>query len=231
VIAVISSSPREASALSGLAASHARPTATCLTLAEFKQLVRKIPPALVLTRRELSDGYSDDILDWLAKSELLPSTPVIVLVPADCSPGQEARQLSLGAACVLRDPLRPAVLVEYSGRFLRKARPARPPDARFVLGDATIDPDQQAVMRGKRSAHLSPKEIELARLLAESSGRLVSYEQLYSAICGRKFSGDTVNIRVLFSKLASSFKLVRVDLRQFVQLIPKSGYRYSHPGA
>lgn len=226
MIAVLSSSPREAAALLTLASASGRPTTQCGSISRFKSLVRKVPPVLVLTRHKLSDGYSDDVLAWLGQLSLLPSTSVIVLAKADCDASQEARQLNLGAACVLRDPLRPDVLVQYAHRFLRAARTSATPDACFAIAGATINPDQHQVRKGKLSAHLSPKEVDLARVLAETPGQLVSYDKLYVEICGRKFDGNTANIRVLFGKLVASFQRVRVDLHKVVHLTPKSGYRY-----
>ena len=228
MIAVVSSNLREATALSVLAAGETRTARACTSVAQFKTLARKIPPTLVLARQQLSDGYSDDILSWLKGADLLPDTPVIVLARADCSAGQEARQIHLGAVCVLKDPLRPDVLVEYSSRILRGSRATgAAPSTRFTMAGATIDPDQQRLLRGRHSAHLSPKEIELARLLAEAPGQLVSYEQLYQQICGRSFDGDTANIRVLVGKLVASYKRIHVDLRKAVRVTPKSGYRYA----
>jgi two-component system KDP operon response regulator KdpE len=185
-------------------------------------------PALVITRLRLTDGYSDDVLAALARSKLLPGIAVIVIAEADCTPKQEARQLRLGADSVLKDPLRPDVLLEYSAKFLRNSRRSlgeTPIPRRFNLAGATIIPDLHQLQFGKKKTNLSPKETELARILAEFRGRVVSYDFIYSELFGRTFSGDTANLRVLFGKLVSSFKKLRIDLRTVIQVLPKSGYR------
>jgi DNA-binding response OmpR family regulator len=229
VIIIASSSPREARALALLIENRLRPTRTCASLGQLKTQLRKIPPAVVVTRTNLADGYSDDLLALLSKAELLPGTRVIVLARADCTPRQEARQLSLGADCVLKDPLRPEVLLEYIAKFLRTPQvPARrlPPAEQILLAGATILPDQQQMHYAGRAVHLTPREIELARLLAESPGRTITYHFLYSELFNRTFSGDTVNLRVLLGKLVSSYRKLGIDLRALIRVTPKSGYCY-----
>ncbi len=232
-IAVISSSPREAAALAGLTSAVSKAISAHTSLGHFKGLLRKVSPAVVLTRCDLADGYSDDVLALLAKSGLLPGTAVIVLAKADCTSRQEARQLDLGADCVLKDPLRPDVLVEYTAKFLRARRPKqadlRQPD-QFTLAGATILPDGRHLRLGRKQVHLSPKEIELARLLAESGGKMLTYEFLYSELFGQSFRGNSANGRVLLGKLASSFQKLRINLRALIHVTPKLGFRYAPSG-
>ncbi len=229
MIVIVTSSAREASSLAALVGNCPRPASICISVSQFKSQLRKAPPSLVLTRVKLSDGYSDDILSLLDNSGLLPIARVIVLAGADCPPRQEARQLALGADCVLRDPLRPGVLLEYIAKFLRasslsKAR-SLPPD-KFALAGATVLSDQQQLQCGGRSTHITPKEIELARLLSESPGQTLTYGLLYSELFNRGFPGDSANLRVLLGKLASSFRKLGLDLRSVIRVTPKTGYCY-----
>lgn len=232
MIVIVSSSSREASSLAALIKNCPHPASTCVSIAQFKAQIRKAPPTLVLTRVNLSDGYSDDILSLLDKSSLLPNTRVIVLAGADCSPRQEARQLFLGADCVLRDPLRPGVLLEYTAKFLRTSPRSKtrslPPDD-FILAGATVLSDQQQLQCGGRSTHITPKEVELARLLSESPGKTLTYGLLYGELFNRAFPGDSANLRVLLGKLSSSYRKLGLDLRSAIRVTPKSGYCYLPP--
>jgi hypothetical protein len=49
---------------------------------------------------------------------------------------------------------------------------------------------------------------------------------LYSEILGRRFAGETSNMRVLLGKLGKTTAKVGLDVRQWVEVIPKLGYRY-----
>ena len=211
---------------------RSRPTCTCASLGQFRTQLRKIRPAIVVARARLLDGYSDDLIALLVRTELVPGTRVLVLAGADCTPRQEARQLSLGADCVLKDPLRPEVLLEYIAKFLRPSPTSAPrpsPAEQILFAGGTIRPDQQRLHCRTRSVHLAPKEIELARLLAESPGKTVTYHFLYGELFHRTFSGDTANLRVLLGKLAASYRKLGLDLRARIRVTPKSGYCYLPP--
>jgi DNA-binding response OmpR family regulator len=233
VIIVVSSSPREARALVALVANQPRAVYTCTSIAQFKAQLRKVSPAVVLTRAGLVDGYSDDIIALLTEAGFLPGTKIVVLIEAGCTPRQEARQLALGADCVLRDPLRPEVLLEYTAKFTRAARetrtPAQLPPDQFTLAGATFLPGQQTLSHRDQSIHVAPMEIELARLLADSPGKTLTYQLLYSELLNRTFSGDSSNLRVLLGKLVASYRKLGLDLRASIKVMPKAGYCYNPP--
>jgi DNA-binding response OmpR family regulator len=234
VIIVVSSSPREARALVALAGKHPCAIYSCASIAQLKAQLRKLPPSVVLTRASLADGYCDDVMSLLTGAGFLPGTKVIVLIEADCTPREEARQLALGADCVLRDPLRPEVLLEYIAKFIRVARATRipsqlPPD-QFPLAGAIFLPGQQTLSRGNQSIHVSPMEIALARLLAGSPGKVQTYQLLYSELFNRSFPGDSANLRVLLGKLAASYRKLGINLRATIQVLPKVGYCYQPRG-
>jgi DNA-binding winged helix-turn-helix (wHTH) protein len=68
--------------------------------------------------------------------------------------------------------------------------------------------------------------VTLVELLAHSGGELLTYECLYSDILGRSFRGDTSNMRVLLGKLTASLQPIGIGVRRWVEVIPKTGYRY-----
>jgi DNA-binding winged helix-turn-helix (wHTH) protein len=73
---------------------------------------------------------------------------------------------------------------------------------------------------------LTPREVLLVEVLAGSKGQIVTYETLYSEVLGRRFRGDTSNMRVLLGKLGSSIRPLGLTLQHHVDVIPKTGYRY-----
>jgi DNA-binding response OmpR family regulator len=230
MIIVVSSSPRELRALVALAGSDPRAVYACASAGQFKDHLRKIPPSLVLTRSCLADGYSDDLVALLTAAGFLPGTKLIVLIEAGCTPREEARQLALGADCVLRDPLRPEVLLQYIAKFTRPAHdappPAQLPPDQFSLAGATFIPEQQTLARGRRTVHVAPMEIQLARLLADSPGKTRTYQILYGELFNRAYSGDSSNVRVLLGKLALSYRKLGLNLRAAIRVMPKCGYCY-----
>jgi len=195
------------------------------------RLLRRGAPRVLLIRHRLSDGYSDDIIARLREAPAAISTRIVVLVSAGVSSATEARQLALGADCVQRDPIRTEVLQEYLKKYCEASRPTMSTSGQcradiISFAGATLRTSDRSLTLRKKLAILTPREIELAEILHQSAGEVVSYETLYSEVLGRRYRGDTSNMRVLLGKLASSANSIRIDLRNWVEVIPKSGYRY-----
>ena len=156
---------------------------------------------------------------------------IIVIMSAGISAESEARQLNLGADCVLRDPVRSEVLLAYLEKYQsqRQAKDSlgthRPKDLIQFAG-ATLHISDRRFRRGKKSITLTPREVELVEFLHSYRGEVTSYDALYEGILGRRFGGDTGNMRVLLNKLAASCRCIGITLREWVEVIPKSGYRY-----
>lgn len=186
-----------------------------------------------MARHRLPDGYSDDILTLIHDLANPTGARLVVLAPPDFHPREEARQIALGADCVMRDPVRMDVLVEYLARF--RARPAmnlarqvgsRP---KFQFAGATVFPQERRIEAGGKSVRITPMEIEFVQLLARAPGKVVAYGTLYSEVLERSFGGDTSNMRVLFAKVGTSFNRIGIKIRTVVQVIPKTGYHYLPP--
>jgi DNA-binding response OmpR family regulator len=179
-------------------------------------------------RHRISDGYSDDIIALLAKIGTAHSTRVIILVPAGTPSAIEARQLRLGADCVLRDPIRWEVMLAYIEKYIATAEimrgNERSIDVEFI--GAMMNPGDRTLKIGARAVILTPREALLVELLSGHADRVVSYELLYSEILRRKFEGDTSNMRVLLAKLDASMEKIGLSLRASVKVIPKMGYKY-----
>lgn len=233
MIAIVSSHPGERAAFVALCASRAWVAAECDSVRALPRTLRQSPPRVVLTRHRLGDGYSDDVIALLSEARLTPATKVIVLIEAAASSAQEARQITLGADLVQRDPIRTDVLLEYIGKFRHGATTtdgrSGAPESFSFLGGVIQSMERTFHYRG-RTAALTPRQIELAEILASAPSRVVTYPTLYNDILGRKFRGDTSNMRVLLGKLASTLRPIGLNVRRHVEVIPKTGYRY-RPGA
>lgn len=231
MIVIASTVSRERAALGALCDSRGWPWKECDSVRTLKRSLRPTAPSLVLTRQRLSDGYSDEIIAALKSADLLASTRLVVLASAGFSSALEARQIALGADLVQRDPVRMEVLLEYLQKFLdeSKHQRRRAPSTLlepFAFAGARVDPVDRKLRNGNLSRGLTPREVDLAESLAQSVDQLVTYETLFNDILGRRFRGETSNLRVLLGKLAESANHAGIDLRRWVEVIPKLGYRY-----
>jgi DNA-binding response OmpR family regulator len=166
----------------------------------------------------------------LGRSRPAERPRVIVLMACTSSIQHEARQVNLGADCVLRDPLRIEVLFEYLARYrTRTALPAktvRPASPDFEFAGVHVAPHELLLTKAKRQIRTTPRVVELLTLLHRQTDRVAPYALIYSEVFGRRFTGDTSNCRVLVAKTAAAFQRLGVNLRSSIDVVPKSGYRY-----
>jgi DNA-binding response OmpR family regulator len=235
VIAIISSNARERAAFCALCESIDWPYADFDSLRHARRAALRVRPKGLLTRHRLSDGYSDDILRAPEEFALAPAARVIVVISAGSPADLEARQIGLGADVVLRDPVRADVILAYltrfralAGRLNGVARASSPagPHGMIDFAGARLDVLNRSFHHKGKSIFLSPREVEFIQFLAEIPGEVATYELLYSELLGRKFRGETANMRVLLGKLCDSCAQIGIQLRSWIHVIPKTGYRY-----
>lgn len=231
MIAVVSNSARERTAFAALCASRGWSVSECDGVRATLRLIERLPPRVILARHKLADGYSDDILATLATMGLAMNTRVIVLIAAGSPTSIETRQISLGADCVQRDPVRTDVLVEYLAKYVASAQQHRrdvshaPREIAFA--SAVLHVADRRLVRARKAIRLTPREASLAEILVRSTGEVVSYDRLYLELLGRRPSGDTSNMRVLLGKLSTSAARIGIAVREWIEVIPKMGYRYN----
>ena len=229
MIAILTAIARERAAFAGLCASRGWPTTECDSVRAFTRLLGRISPRIVLTRHKLADGYSDDVITAVTAAGLGSVCKLIVLIGAGATSSIEVRQIALGADCIQRDPVRTDVLIEYLAKYysapqmIRKNRAHEKP---LRLAGAVLNVTERTLQIGDKVVPLTPRETELARVLVQSAGEIISYDVLFTEILGRPFHGDTSNMRVLLGKLSTSAAAIGIGLRNCVDVIPKAGYRY-----
>jgi DNA-binding response OmpR family regulator len=228
VIAIVSSVARERDAFSYLCEQRGWNTAQCPSVRAFRRLATRITPKVLLVRFQLEDGYSDDVIASIAAANAHSRAKIIVLLPATTPTSIEARQLEIGADCVQRDPIRSEVLLAYLAKYVESSPqqsvgPESPP---IEFAGATLNILERTLKLGDDVVGLTPREVMLAELFIEAQGKVVTYDVLYSEILGRRFQGDTSNMRVLLGKLGASLERAGISMRDYVEVIPKTGYRY-----
>jgi len=231
VILIVSPNARERVALVAVCETRGWVANECDSIGALARRLRRAEPKVILCRQRLVDGFSDDVIAAVKEARLRHPPKIVVLANATLSSSMEARQISLGADLVQRDPVRIEVLTEYLAKFRSGATPgpvsakSRPAPAVAFAG-AVVQPLERTARRGNEVIALSPREVQLVELLAQCPDSVVTYEVLYSEILGRKFRGETSNMRVLLGMLDGSYRSLGLALRKWVEVIPKSGYRY-----
>ncbi len=92
-------------------------------------------------------------------------------------------------------------------KFIQRVKSAlddRPP-RRMRVGGLTLDLEKRMVLRGKKTKKLTPKEVELLKLLMERADQIVTREMIMHEIWDTDYLGDTrtldVHIRWLREKI------------------------------
>jgi two-component system response regulator VicR len=139
--------------------------------------LRERAPDLVVLDVMLPDR---DGFDLCALVRQEGRTPVIFLT-ARGQKVDKLRGLNLGADDYVTKPFD---LEEFLARVQVVLRRARPVVEQVTLGNVTVNFRSETATRGKRSLHLTHREFELLRYLAERQERIVDRNELLRAVWG-----------------------------------------------
>jgi DNA-binding winged helix-turn-helix (wHTH) protein/TolB-like protein/Tfp pilus assembly protein PilF len=97
----------------------------------------------------------------------------------------------------------------------------------YEFGSFRLDPANRQLLDQGRALSLTPKALEILVVLVQNGNRLTTKEELMRRVWPDSFVEEanlTVNISALRKLLGET-----VDGRQYIQTVPKSGYRFSVP--
>ncbi len=183
-------------------------------------------------------AYDLAILDWmlpdmsgielcarLRRSPAHVSLPIMLLTAR----GEEAdrvRGLTTGADDYVVKPFSVPELMARVAALLRRAVPERVSDA-LSRGDITLDRAAHRVTRGAREVPLGPTEFRLLEALLESSGRVLSREQLIDRVWGSASEIDDRTVDVHIGRLRKA--LIRGNQADPIRTIRGAGYAIGEP--
>jgi DNA-binding response OmpR family regulator len=197
------------------------------TAAEGLESARRAPPDLVLLDVGLPDLSG---VEACRRLRAFWSGPVIVLTGRR----QEADKvvgLDAGADDYVTKPFSSNELLARIRAALRRARqPLAGPAAQgpLVIGDWRIDRDARTVAVGGRPVHLSAREFDLLRLLAERPGHAVTRRYLFDTIWGPDFYGDERALDVYVMALRKKLEADPYHPRH-IRTVRGVGYRLEPP--
>jgi DNA-binding response OmpR family regulator len=177
---------------------------------------RDMAPDLVILDVMLPDGDGFDLCSLIRQGG---RTPVIMLTAR----GQKAdklRGLALGADDYVTKPFDLEELLARIQAVLRRTRPAV---EQLRLGTVVIDFAALSAWRGPELIHLTHREFEVLRYLAERRGRVVSRNELLSQIWSYAEAPIT---RLVDHAIARLRKKVEPDPRRprFIHTVHGDGY-------
>ena len=160
-------------------------------------------------------------------------TPILMLTAKD-DEFDKVLGLELGADDYMTKPFSPREVVARVKAILRRTRMSddnaqeEQDTSRIMIADLKIMPEYyEAYYRGEK-LELTPKEFELLVYLAKHKGRVLTRDQLLSAVWNYDFAGDTrivdVHISHLRDKIESNTKKP-----VYIKTIRGLGYKLEEP--
>jgi two-component system alkaline phosphatase synthesis response regulator PhoP len=180
------------------------------------QSVRRCPPDLIVLDVMLPGRDGFEVCSVLRQGGRTP----IVMLTARGQKADKVRGLQLGADDYVTKPFHFEELLARIQAVLRRARPAVD---RLVLGDVIIDFVSMQAWTNGHPVHLTHREFEVLRYLAERPSRVVSREELLREIWGYLDSPATRSVDHAIARLRK--KIEREPHRpRFLHTVHGDGY-------
>lgn len=159
--------------------------------------------------------------------------PIIMLTAKD-DEFDKVLGLELGADDYMTKPFSPREVVARIKAVLRRSvttpTPKGETSAPMVLGGLKVFPDRFEVFLDEKQLDFTPKEFELLVYLMENKNRVLTRDQLLSAVWKYDFAGDTRIVDVHISHLREK---IEENSRKpvFIKTIRGLGYKFEEPKA
>ena len=183
---------------------------------------RAFAPDLILLDLTLPDWDGLELFGLVRQGG---KTPIIILTAR----GQKAdkiRGLHLGADDYVTKPFDLEELLARVHAVLRRSSPGLD---RIVLGDVTVDLRAMTVRRGTRDLHLTHREFELLRYLADRRSRVVYRGELLKEVWGYPDAPSTRSVDHAIARLRKKIEPDPARPR-FIHTVHGDGYTLTPEG-
>ena len=136
-----------------------------------------------------------DGLEIIEEVRTYSSVPIIV-ISARTLERSKVAALDMGADDYLTKPFGTAELLARIRTALRHSQKTANENTRYEVGDLMIDFERRLVKVKDQDVHLTQIEYQLLTLLAENSGRVLTYSYIMNAIWGPYMDNNNQILRV-----------------------------------
>ncbi len=189
---------------------------------EGLELAIKENPDLVILDLGLPDVDGSELLRMIRAVSEVP----VIVITARGADDVVVKTLDAGADDYLVKPFSVSQLVARIRAVLRRG--SSKPDAPLRVGDLEIDVGGREARLDGVLLDLSPKEFDLLRLLAESSGQVVSKREIMAEVWREPYGGSDRTIDVHLSWLRSKLGESAQDPR-YLQTVHGVGVKLVDP--
>jgi two-component system KDP operon response regulator KdpE len=193
---------------------------TAGTAGEALEIAAKHPPDLVILDLGLPDMDGVEVIHGLRG---WTDAPIIVLSGRTDST-DKVDALDAGADDYVTKPFGMDELLARMRAVSRRIT-ANGDTPRVTLGDLVVDLAARRVIRGDEDIRLTPTEWHLLEVLLRNPGKLLSRQQLLSAVWGPGYADATGNLRLYMAQLRRKLEPDPARPR-WLLTEPGMGYRY-----
>ena len=134
--------------------------------------------------------------------------------------------LDAGADDFITKPFSTPELLARIRAALRRVPMSQSAPPRVRVGTLCIDFGARTIINGARSAHLTPKELDLLRYLTQHANQSVSHRELLQAIWGPDYGDQVDYLRAIIKNLRKKVESNPEEPR-YIITEPWIGYRFS----
>ena len=199
---------------------------------EGYELAMKEAPSLIVLDLMLPSMDGVEICKELRLQKV--STPIIMLTAKD-DEFDKVLGLELGADDYMTKPFSPREVVARIKAVLRRSEGIKvhredPSSSEMKLGELKVYPERYEAFLNDEQLEFTPKEFELLVYLMENKNRVLTRDQLLSAVWKYDFAGDTRIVDVHISHLREK---IEENSRKpvFIKTIRGLGYKFEEPKA
>jgi two-component system KDP operon response regulator KdpE len=134
--------------------------------------------------------------------------------------------LDAGADDFVTKPFSTPELLARIRAALRRVPVAQSAPGRLMIGDLGIDFAGRVVTLGTKSAHLTPKELELLRYLTQHPDQALSHRELLQAVWGPDYGDQVDYLRAFIKSLRKKIE-PNPEHPRYITTEPWVGYRFN----
>jgi two-component system alkaline phosphatase synthesis response regulator PhoP len=197
-----------------------------------KQLAESMAPDIIVLDLMLPKMDGIEVCKQLRQQKIM--TPILMLTAKD-DEFDKILGLELGADDYMIKPFSPREVVARVKAILRRVQiqtssnEAEQQDGSdIVIGNLQIIPEKYEAYFNKQQLELTLKEYELLHYLAQNKNRVLTRDQLLSAVWNYEFAGDTRIVDVHISHLREK---IEEDTKKpaYIKTVRGLGYKLEEP--
>jgi len=150
----------------------------------------------------------------------------IIMLTVRNTESDKVDALDAGADDFVTKPFSTPELLARVRAALRRVPVAQSSAAHLRIGKLHIDFVARAVTNGSKTAHLTPKELDLLRYLTQRLNEAVPHRELLQAVWGPDYGDQVDYLRVFIMNLRKKIEL-DPEHPEFIKTEPWVGYRFN----